>query len=330
MLACATLRCLRFAFTSCARRGTRGRRLSELPCRRLSHDRQSACGDGRDELPTLFGHSGEATPTTARALIEARENGAAWEALHGRLRGTVGQQPLRLVLPTGPRRSRPVPQVRRERYRTYLQGIIREARSLAPEPEPEPVGPAACATGGSGMAERLCGLCGGGCCTKGGDEAYLRAATLRRFMDDRPGISDEEVLSAYLGHVASVTRAGSCINQTGRGCSLPREMRSDICNRFSCEALARLEESQCGTQPVQAVLIVRRKQDHWRRAAPDLDNAVNALAVLSGGGLRRFRVPASMVTYAGPEAVSSPSNPLQAQPSSPILLEQNAAQCTGD
>jgi hypothetical protein len=266
----------------------------------------------------------------ARALVESRENTLAWNAMLVRLRGAEGLAPLRLVLPTGPRRSRPVPQERRERYRSYLQGIIMEARGLAPWPAPTPDAPVADATGGAGMAGRLCGFCGGGCCTKGGDEAYLRAATMRGFMDQHPEMTEEEVISAYLGHVAPATRTGSCINQTGSGCSLPRAMRSDICNRFSCEPLARLEAAQRGAQPVQVVLIVRRKQDQWRRTAPDLDNAVNACAVLSETRLRRFRAQAPLAQHAGSAAPAFTSKALQGCTSCSILIEQNAVRPTGD
>jgi hypothetical protein len=223
---------------------------------------------------------------SARALVESSENGAAWDALRARLGGASGQAPLHLVLPTGPRRSRPVSLERHERYRSYLQRIIEEARSLAPAPVQDL--PAADATGGSGMAAHLCGFCGGGCCTKGGEEAYLRADTMRHFVDRHPGISDEEVLAAYLGRIPPATRAKSCINHTATGCSLPRDMRSGICNRFSCEPLAHLEAARRGPQPVHTVLIVRRKQDHWYRARPGLDNAINACGVLRETGLRRF------------------------------------------
>jgi hypothetical protein len=115
----------------------------------------------------------------ARELAEAGENETAWNALRARLPAAADTQPLRLLLPTGPRRSCRLPQERRARYRMHLLRIIEEARTLAPdaaglEAIEEPP------SGGSGMAARLCAFCGGGCCTKGGERAYLDAATLRR------------------------------------------------------------------------------------------------------------------------------------------------------
>jgi hypothetical protein len=274
----------------------------------------------------------------ARELAEAGENETAWNALRARLPAAADTQPLRLLLPTGPRRSCRLPQERRARYRMHLLRIIEEARTLAPdaaglEAIEEPP------SGGSGMAARLCAFCGGGCCTKGGERAYLDAATLRRFMDAQPGIADEAVLQAYLDRVAPVTRSGSCINQTATGCSLPRAMRSDVCNRFACEPLARLEAAQEGTVRPQTVLIVRRRQDHWQRTNPELDNAINAGAILGPAGLRRvaFAVlpgasSGSADAGAGTRdaAVVSGSKTLQACTSSPILVEQNAAGRTGE
>jgi hypothetical protein len=229
--------------------------------------------------------------TAARELAEARENGATWDALQARLADADGPEVLRLVLPTGPRRSVRPPDERHERYRLHLGRIIAEANAMAPGAEAGQSG-AGSESSGAGMAGRLCAFCGGGCCTLGGEQAYLGADTMRRFMDAHPALSNEEVLSAYLGRVAARTRSGSCINHTATGCTLPRAMRSDICNRFACEPLARLEAAARAAQPVQTVFIVRRKQDHWQRANPHLDNAVNACAVLRETGLRRIPLAA--------------------------------------
>lgn len=225
-----------------------------------------------------------AAALAAREQAEAVENGRAWDALQALLPANVPA--LRLVLPTGPRRSVSPSRERRARYRQHLLRVIAEARGMPAGASPGLA--AAAESGGAGLAGRLCAFCGGGCCTMGGEQAYLGAATMRRFMDAHPGCSDEEVLSAYLGRVAPRTRIGACINQTRTGCSLPRELRSDICNRFSCEPLARLEAAERATQGAVAVLIVRRRQDHWRRADPYVDNSMNAGAVMEADGLRRL------------------------------------------
>ena len=228
-----------------------------------------------------------AQAVAARKLAEVEENAHGWSVLRAELPAAPIPETLNLLLPSGPRRARRVTATRRERYRAHLLAMIVEADGIAPAialPASVVVNPATAPT----MAGQLCALCGGGCCTRGGEQAYLSAATLRRFMDAQPALSQAQVAAAYLDRVGVNSQAGSCINHGAQGCSLPTEMRSDICNRFACESLARLQASQRGANAVQVVLIVRRKQDHWHRAEPALDNAVNAHALLRETGVRRF------------------------------------------
>lgn len=229
-----------------------------------------------------------AAASRARHQAEAGENAAAWASLRARFPVAQAGEALHLLLPSGPRHARRPPAARLEHYRTHLLKIAAEAAAMAPAAQPEYT--CAPSAGASSMPGRLCALCGGGCCTRGGEHAYLSAPTLRRVMDAQPELSTHEVVAAYLDRVALKTQAGSCINHTRHGCSLPREMRSDTCNRFACESLARLQAAQRGAQPVQVVLVVRRKQDQWRRSQPDLDNAVNGGAVLRETGTRRMPV----------------------------------------
>ncbi len=230
-----------------------------------------------------------------KELSEGAENAAGWRALRARLGAGPGEA-LQLLLPTGPRRARTLSAGRYQRYRSHLQQMAAQACAL---PSLADV-PRAIAGGGSGdtvvgtpttvssMPGQLCALCGGGCCTKGGEQAYLSAATMRRFMDAWPRLAADEVVAAYLERVPAAPQERSCINHTGNGCALPREMRSDICNRFHCEPLARLQVALRAAEPVQVVLVLRRKQDHWRRAEPGLDNAINARALLREAGVERI------------------------------------------
>jgi hypothetical protein len=232
-----------------------------------------------------------AQASNARKLAELQENADGWSALRERLPAALAPDPLRLLLPTGPRKACRVTEDRRERYRAHLVQIVAEARSIDPATLPAASAPAAPATASS-MAGRLCALCGGCCCTRGGEKAYLSRETMRRLMDSQPALSAGEVVAVYLDRVADKTQTGSCINHTGQGCSLPKEMCSGICNRFSCESLAKLQAAQRGQAPVHAVLIVRRKQDHWHRAEPGLENAVNTYALLRESGVQRFSLAA--------------------------------------
>lgn len=218
-----------------------------------------------------------------RKADEVAENAAAFSALRKRVK--VVSEPLALLLPTGPARASRVTAQRRARYLAHLVEITAEAKNL-PAAQVAAVAPRA--EGTSSMPGSLCALCRGGCCTRGGEKAYLSAETMRRFMDAQPEFSSDAVVAAYLDRVTKRAQTGSCINHTAQGCSLPKEMRSDICNRFSCESLATLQAAQRAPEQVAVVIVVRRKQDHWRRAEPGMDNAVNALALLRETGAKRF------------------------------------------
>ena len=220
-----------------------------------------------------------------RKAAEVEENAAAFSTLRASLPAVLEPPPLQLLLPTGPVRASRMTKQRRERYRSHLREIIAEAIQIEPMAAVATVGPA---TARSNLAGNLCAMCGGGCCTRGGEKAYLSAQTMRRVMDAQPGVSAEAVVEAYMARVPVHTRSGSCINHTAHGCSLPKDMRSDVCNRFSCESLAKLQAAQRGPEAVQAVLIVRRTQDHWRRNEVGVDNQINALVVLRASGARRF------------------------------------------
>jgi len=87
------------------------------------------------------------------------------------------------------------------------------------------------------ISNRMCGMCGGGCCADGGNAAYITSATIKREKKRQPGLSDEDLVQAYLSRLSSQTITNACINQTTTGCALPTEMRSDTCNGFHCDTL---------------------------------------------------------------------------------------------
>ena len=216
-----------------------------------------------------------------RKADETQENCAAFAALAARV--PQAGEALTLLLPSGPRRARAQSARRRARYRQHLLDIIAEAAHIAPA---APAAPGQ--TSASNLPGRVCATCGGGCCTRGGEKAYLSAETMRRVLDAHPGISTEALLEMYLSRLAANSQAGSCINHTARGCSLPTALRSDICNRFACDSLAKLQAAQRSGVPVQAVLVVRRKQDHWHRNELAVDNGITARAIIDEASVRRY------------------------------------------
>ncbi len=219
---------------------------------------------------------------------KSEENQHAWGLLHASLAQETNPGLIRQVqLPSGPRQLLKLSRLRRKRYRAHLRKKIAMAFSaIESASQAVPATPtAALAPIESRLPGHLCAACGGGCCTLGGDHAYLTVATLQRFIIQHPEMQPEQVVNAYTARLAKYTMHGSCINHTAKGCSLSKEMRSGICNNYCCSELTALEDNLRSPQPVQTILVLRRKQDNWRCADPVLDNPIVALAVLTEIGV---------------------------------------------
>jgi hypothetical protein len=227
-------------------------------------------------------------------VAEARGNAAAFAAIGPR--ADLGPEPtLQLVVPSGHGSSRPLSKRRRRAYAAHLDAIIAAATAPAPPAQPSPV-PEALASpapqaANSSLPGRLCGACGGGCCPIGKDQAFLSETTIRRVMAADPSLDPARLREIYLGHLAQRTLPGSCINHTRLGCSLPRELRSDICNAAACDVLVSLEDGLKADPPVRKVVVLRRRQNFWYRLLPPLNNDIVGAAVLTETKATRLRAP---------------------------------------
>jgi hypothetical protein len=127
----------------------------------------------------------------------------------------------------------PLPTARRRAFAAHLRTIIAEAfanpaprvRAALPRPVPLAATEAACAT------------CRGQCCSHGGEHAYLDEDTIRRVARTWPELGPRGIAARYRARVAKESFAGSCVFHGARGCRLSRELRSDLCNEFYCNAL---------------------------------------------------------------------------------------------
>ncbi len=90
---------------------------------------------------------------------------------------------------------------------------------------------------------RSCATCRGECCTAGGDHAFLREDSLRRVRAQYPELTAEALLTAYAAHLPRRHYRGSCVYHTSVGCALPRDLRSNLCNRYVCGGLTQLKSA---------------------------------------------------------------------------------------
>ncbi len=128
--------------------------------------------------------------------------------------------------------------------RDYLIGL--EVAAVGPDPLP-PVDadfdPGDRADADPVVGHRLCAFCAGRCCRLGAlHNAFVRADLVRRWLVRHEGRTWADAVDDYLRHIPRRHANGSCLNHGERGCTLPREMRSDICNEFACDPLVSVRE----------------------------------------------------------------------------------------
>jgi hypothetical protein len=98
----------------------------------------------------------------------------------------------------------------------------------------------------SGMVAGACTVCRGECCTAGGTHAFLRPDSITRvrarLAESMP--DDRRVIEAlYAHHLPREHYDASCVFHDRSGCALPRDLRSNLCNRYQCGELAELEHT---------------------------------------------------------------------------------------
>ena len=100
----------------------------------------------------------------------------------------------------------------------------------------------------------LCAHCAGRCCRIGlASHAFVDAALLERWVERHPGSGVAHALQAYVGALPERHVQGSCLFHGARGCALPRDDRSAVCNRFACDALQQVQQTTA-VQPGTAVI----------------------------------------------------------------------------
>ena len=130
----------------------------------------------------------------------------------------------------------PMPESRRQALLEHLDHIIEDAAVLDQENEPLPD---EVDEGEPAILNGSCAVCGGACCGNGGEEAYLKANTIRKCLAADPDLDVEALRKRYLSLVPARSHEGSCIYHAETGCTLPRSMRDRTCNSFTCNSRRR-------------------------------------------------------------------------------------------
>ncbi len=201
----------------------------------------------------------------------------------------------RVVLPSGPVQSAPLPRERRRRYLAHLISIIRGAERLPSDsPAAESGTEFATTTGQYGtLTTHLCAVCRGGCCTGGAETGYLQSDSMQRFLTLHPGYTVRQILRTYLGYLPRVSMVGGCVNQTATGCALPRALRSSGCNQYVCGPMAAAQKRESDAPPLQVMWVLQRRLDHWQQQRSLADNPVVGAALVQPHGFVRLDLDTS-------------------------------------
>ena len=62
------------------------------------------------------------------------------------------------------------------------------------------------------------------------------------YLAAHPDAEPESIVQVYLKRVPALAHQDSCIFHAVNGCSLPRELRADLCNGFECNGLLSIRE----------------------------------------------------------------------------------------
>jgi len=131
------------------------------------------------------------------------------------------------------------------------------------------------------ISDNVCSVCKGGCCASGKEHAYLSIFSIRRFMDENPHLTAEQILDLYTTRISTLSIDGSCINHTNTGCMLPRSLRSDICNGYYCDSLKTYHKKMLHEQSPQKIMAIQRSNTYWNRFEENVENEIIKLALIT-------------------------------------------------
>ena len=208
---------------------------------------------------------------------EHHENVFYWIKAIKYLHGYDLEQYPYTVISTNAQRICKLPKHRRKLYREFLSDLIHETiletEGCSDNRDEENLRHE---TGDNGFyfEAKACSLCMGGCCCIGEEHAFLKKETILRYLSGNPHQKPEEVLDAYMAYLPEKTFEDSCVNHKETGCSLPRNMRSHVCNDYACDSLDRLRIFFNREVALKGVFFIRRKQNNWTKDELDADNRI--------------------------------------------------------
>ena len=191
-----------------------------------------------------------------------------------------GELPIYVAMvPANTRETTALPKETRQRFLDRLETIVR--RVFIASPTATPVGVPSADPTASAMSSPdesvdspavaailggSCATCRGECCTAGGDHAFLREDSIERVRGEQPSLDPAAMLAQYADHLPERHYRGSCVYHGLNGCHLPRDLRSNLCNRYVCGGLTQLRSALSGNASPTA-FVAAADSVHLRRMA---------------------------------------------------------------
>ena len=235
---------------------------------------------------------------TARLQAQADGIAAGRRATHHV--GDTAPMPVVLV-PANIRALVPLPGAARDGFRAHLATVVAEtfarplrdntaSMSAQEASERDDAGETLSRDPGlpAHMVLGSCATCRGDCCTSGGTRAFLTADALHRVRAQRVTLGEDApapaaITALYESALPTEHYNGSCVFHARLGCTLRRDLRSNLCNRYQCGELTQLSRALQATGATRAFVGAATGHRLERMAAVGADG-VEAVAVEPSGG----------------------------------------------
>jgi hypothetical protein len=221
------------------------------------------CGQPLQPLERLQGAVCRRAACRLRAADEALAAARTAE-LRARSAALAPAGPLLWLTPHRARLVRVTAAERREQRR-HLAALVDATVSTTPPPTDEA---AATPDDASALPGRVCAFCAGRCCRHGAySHAFVDRALLERWVAAHPGSTLQDAAADYAARLPERHVEASCLHHGAAGCTLPRAMRSDICNRHACDALTAARDRVADGAPEGLVVAMAGRGAGVQRAA---------------------------------------------------------------
>jgi len=92
---------------------------------------------------------------------------------------------------------------------------------------------------------------------------------MRRYFAEHPGARPRDILALYLSYLPNRNVVESCVYHTRRGCTLPRDIRADICNTWYCGGLWKFRENMAEAKASRGFAVATAGEQVIRHAVID-------------------------------------------------------------